>query len=108
MNPGDRRFNVVFGQIRARCRKIEKSLTFGDQLRIPMRAILVEQRTQVSGRIRSSRQACGIEMHQCGKGVRSGCRSKRVFEQNGSQAHGLAAKVDPNGTLGRSPGGSLR
>ena len=48
VNRGNRGLNVIFGQLRSGSREIEQALSFCGQFPVPPRAVLFEERVQVS------------------------------------------------------------
>jgi len=78
----NRGFNVIFGQFRALCGKIQEPHSFGQELLIPLRPILLEQGLQVAGLVNPSRHSRRIKAHQRGESIGRGDFSLWMREEN--------------------------
>lgn len=96
----DCRLNVILADFRALGVKIEKRHPLSDELLIRSGAILVEQRSEVPGRIDSRGQTRGVQTHQGGEGIdpRGGREGK--LNKDGGQARGFVAKLATNCEFG--------
>ena len=81
VNRCDRGLDVILGQLGTGGREIEQSLSFGDEMCIPSRTILIEERAQVARRVNARRQTRRVQAHQRGKRVRRRRRGERMLAE---------------------------
>src|SRR6185369_7770886 len=81
MNRRDRSLQVIRGKYDARGRTLEQTQSFGRELCVPARAILLAERVQIARGVDFFRQTRGMQAEQRGQGERCRCGGWRILEQ---------------------------
>ena len=91
---------MIFGELGAGGREIEQLLPFPNEMRIPLRTILIAERAQFAGGIEPRGQTRGVQRHERGKreGGRRG--GERMFAKRRREAHGFTAEFGAHGGFG--------
>jgi len=76
----DCRFHVIRRQLIAGGGQLQLPPAFGDESRIPERAVLIDEQDEIPGRIHAARKARGQKVEECDERVRRRRRRQTILQ----------------------------
>src|ERR1700761_6274522 len=93
VKPGDSRLDVELTQLLTGCGEVEELLSLGDEVRIPLGAILITQQREGAGLVDARWKPCRMQTHECDQRVASWRCRELVIQKNCTQANGFATQL---------------
>ena len=96
----DAGLHVVLGELVSRGGLTEEHHPFSDELLVPPRSVLREERAQVAVVADAAGQPGRVQRHEGCERVGRRRRRRRVIDEQADQPHRLAAEIDPHDGFG--------